>query len=226
MVTVYNNTMDFSGVDWENFTPGEELVILLREEIPESEFTELELPPAVIGASDEEYWDWAFAGYALDYNNEMDEGYRPGSPYAAFVTAISSPLTREDVELVPPGDDGVRYVNIHVLWRCIAPEKYEEWEYKLKLVLDDGLGHETVWEGDTPYASEGYTYLAAFPVPEREGYTFTGWYNEDGEKVEFLTYFDFFANPHLVETEDGSYMDADWDHHIPVELTAGWKKNP
>ena len=125
---------------------------------------------------------------------------------------------------MPPGDDGVRYVNIHVLWRSIAPEKYEEWEYKLKLVLDDGMGHETAWEGDTPYASEGYTYLAAYPVPERAGYTFTGWYNEDGEKVEFLTYFDFFANAHLVETEDGSYMDADWDHPITVKLTAGWKK--
>ena len=94
----------------------------------------------------------------------------------------------------------------------------------LALRLEDGQGGSTLWDAETPFASEGMSYLAAFPVPEREGWRFTGWYDADGAPVEALTYFDFYENKRWVASGDGGYWDADWDKPVTVTLYAGWEK--
>ena len=215
LIVVFNNEYYFDGEGWGPR-------ILLQEVVRESEFTDMELPAPAIDYDD---YSWVPAGYVIDYNYDEDPNYDPTSEIEPFVVVLeSNVLTRADVERIPRNPDGHRYIFIHVMWRCIAPEQYENWEYKLKLILYDGYDARTVWEGDTPYASMGHTYLAAFPVPEREGYEFTGWYDAEGNRVDFLTYFDFFENKRLVTDEYGTYWDADWDKHIEVELTAGWRK--
>lgn len=222
LVTVFNNTFDLAGIDWANYTPGEELRVLLRETVPEAEFKDVALPEAVVDA-DDEYWNYDFAGFVLHFNGQFDPGYAPGSETEPFVRLLGDTLTRADVETVPPGVDGIRYVNIHAMWRSRLDPDVDP--VKLLLLLDDGMGNVTKRDGDTPYASEGYTYLAAYPVPEREGYRFLGWYDAEGERVESVSYFDYFENAHLVVQEDGSsYMDADWNHPRPVTLTARWEK--
>jgi len=213
LVTVYNNTFDFTNVDWDNFSEEDVLRILLREEIPEKDFTSLTLPEPEPDADDPD-WDYEFAGYVLHYGNEFDAGFDPTSRVAPFARAVGETLTREQVEWVPPGADGVRYVNVHVLWRSGAEPG------EMALILSDGLGHTERYDPVTPYASEGYAYLAAYPAPEREGYVFTGWYDAEGNPVEFVSYFDFFDE---IKGDDG-YLDYDWQHPHPVTLTAGWEK--
>lgn len=218
VLTVYNNTFDFTGIDWSNFTPGDELKVLLQQEIADAEFTPVTLPAAEPD-EDDSSWKYEFTGWALHYNADFDNGYDASSAVEAFIRPVGDVITREDVEAVPPAADGTRYVNVHAMW-CAGPSD----DPLLALLLDDGMGNATLYEGETPYASEGFTYLAAFPVPERVGYRFTGWYDGDGNKVEYLTYFEFYENPRLVETETSSYWDADWDHPVTVTLTAGWEK--
>ena len=58
-----------------------------------------------------------------------------------------------------------------------------------------------------------------FPVPEREGYSFAGWYNEAGELVEFVSYYDFFDPLPNAQTRE----DRDWEHPHSIRLTAHWK---
>ncbi len=192
---------------------GDEFVILLRETIPEAEFTEFALPYDEVP----EFYDpFVFCGFALHCGNRFDPGFVPGMD--SFVVVLGDVLTREDVERIPVSDDGVRYVNIHTMWRDEDELITDPSQYGLPLTLDDGMGNTTVVEAKTPLASEGYTYLAVFPVPEREGYAFTGWYDPDGNRVDYVTFFQFFRE---IETEWG--IDYDWMNPILITLTAGWE---
>ena len=159
-----------------------------------------------------------FVGFILHYGNEFDEGFVPG--IRPFTVVLGDALTREDVERVPVSEDGVRYVNIHVMWRDEDELITDPSQYGLALTLDDGIGNQTIVEAKNPLFSEGYTYLEIFPVPEREGYTFTGWYDEDGNRVYYVTFFQFYNE---IETEWGP--DYDWQNPRSVILTAGWQKN-
>ena len=209
VLTVYNNSFDIESADDPVFPY---LKILAHETIPESEFSEFTLPEPFDPDSD----DFDAVGFVLHYNSEFDIGYEPDMAGMEFVRKLGPVLTREDVEAVPPAADGNRYVNIHVLWLCNLDERP-----KLEVILNLGNGEDMLFEGDQPFASEGYFYLAAVPDPEREGYTFTGWYNKEGRKVDFISYYDFF--PLLPGAQ--SREDRDWEHPQPVELDAGWKKN-
>ena len=118
------------------------------------------------------------------------------------------------MERIPPSEDGVRYVNIHAMWILEDPENT-----KNQIIFHDG---ETEWSygAETAAASEGFTYLAAFDVPEKEGFEFMGWYDEEGNKVEMLDYYVFFDG---VQNPDGSWT-YDWYNPHPVHLYARWKE--
>ena len=74
---------------------------------------------------------------------------------------------------------------------------------------------------DSPIASEGYLYLCNYPVPEREGLVFDGWYDDDGKRVEMLVcYFSFVP---MLRNADGSFAGYDWGSYVPVHLTAHWR---
>lgn len=218
-ITVYNDTTTYefpSPVD-----AGGYLTVLARETVPEAEFTEYALPEAL---SPEGY---DFAGWVIHVNNPMDlsaEGdlfgeYNGDPPPEAllegsFAFPVNGSLTREDVERVPPGADGVRYVNVHAVW--IRRETREP-----LLFLDDGEGKVSAYGMELPLASEGYLYLCNYPVPEREGLVFEGWYDGSGNKVELLVcYFSFVP---ILENEDGSFGGYDWGSLVPVHLTAHWR---
>ena len=209
VLTVYNNTFDMNASDDPDFPY---LKILAHITLPEEGFGSYELPEPYDVEGDE----FAAVGYVLHYNSEFDYGYDPEMADLEFASKVGSILTKADVEQVPPSADGNRYVNIHVLWRCIADRMP-----KLEVILNLGNGDDWLYEGDQPFASEGYFYLAGVPEPEREGYTFTGWYDETGRKVDFISYYDFF--PLLPNAQ--SREDRDWEHQQPVELDAGWVKN-
>ena len=209
VITVYNNTFDMSAQDDPDFPY---LKILLHTTIPEAEFGGLTLPEPYDVPGD----DFDAVGYVLHYNSEFDYGYDPSRDDLAFARRQGSLLLKEDVELVPPADDGNRYINIHVLWKSNSDQIP-----KMEVILDLGDGDDWLYEGDQPFASEGYFYLAQVPDPEREGYTFTGWYDSEGNKVEYISYYDFF--PLLPNAQ--SREDRDWNTIESVILHAGWKKN-
>ncbi len=209
-ITVFG---DMINMDFLMTGEGEELVTFLQETIPESEFTEFPLPYDMVPES---YDPFVFRGFFLHYGSQFDPGFVPGSK--SFVVVLEDVLTREDVERVPPNDDGVRYVNIHVMWKDEDEFITDPSQYGMPLTLDDGMGHQTIVEAKNPLFSEGFTCLAIFPVPEREGYTFTGWYDEDGKRVEVVNYFQFYDE---YESEWGVTM-----YEVkPYVLTAGWEPN-
>ena len=208
-LTVYNNSFDMDAADDPDFPY---VSILMHEMISEPDWEDMDLPAAKFVGD-----DWEVAGYVLHYNAEYDYGYDSTSSVAPFVHVLAGGrLTREDIELVPPDSSGARYVNVHVMWTPLR-----NYDFKMRLELDpnDGSGDVEVYEADQPFASEGYTYLAAFQTPEREGYTFTGWYDEEGNKVEYISYYDFF--PLLPDAT--SNEDRDWSNPITIRLKAGWK---
>ena len=209
VITVFNNTFDQAFADDPDFPW---IYVLLRGTYAESAFTGLELPEPY----DVEGDDFDAVGYVLHYNSEFDPGYDESKADEQFTIKLGSTLTVEDVEKVPPSADGNRYINIHVLWAC-----NNDGIPKMEVILNLGNGDDWLYEGDQPFASEGYFYLAQVPEPEREGYTFTGWYDKTGRKVEFISYYDFF--PALPDAQ--SREDRDWSNPQAVELDAGWVKN-
>ena len=200
VITVYNDVFDPEN-NWENR-------VLLQQTVSERDFTELTLPAA------EPVEGFEAVGYALHYGNPGDEGYDGTADLDGYARMVSNPLTAEELTWVPVSSDGVRYVNIHVLWRYTGQQ-----EYALPLVLDDGMGNQTQYDASTPLASGGCTYLSAYPVPEREGYVFTGWYDENGERVDYIYALVFYP---VLYDENGEFMDYDWRNPKTVTLYAGW----
>lgn len=200
VITVYNDVFDPEN-NWENR-------VLLQQTVSERDFTELTLPAA------EPVEGFEAVGYALHYGKPDDEGYDRASDLGGYARTVSDPLTAEELTWVPVSSDGVRYVNIHVLWRYTGQQ-----EYPLPLVLDDGMGNQTQYDATTPFASGGCTYLSAYPVPEREGYVFTGWYDENGERVDYIYALVFYP---VLYDENGEFMDYDWRNPKTVTLYAGW----
>ena len=200
VITVYHDVFDPEN-NWENR-------VLLQQTVSERDFTELTLPAA------EPVEGFEAVGYALHYGNPGDEGYDGTADLDGYARMVSNPLTAEELTWVPVSSDGVRYVNIHVLWRYTGQQ-----EYALPLVLDDGMGNQTQYDASTPLASGGCTYLSAYPVPEREGYVFTGWYDENGERVDYIYALVFYP---VLYDENGEFMDYDWRNPKTVTLYAGW----
>lgn len=222
IVTVYNDTFDF-----EVPSPVEEedgRTILAQFETNEADFDSFLLPSALTPAG------YDFAGWVIHVNNPMDLGsntnlfmeYNGDPPVDVLIAEdsyafqIGGVLTRQDVERVPPTEDGVRYVNIHASWIYRNPTD-------LRLYLQDGMGGETAYGMDSPAASEGFLYLCTYPIPQREGYEFDGWYDWEGNRVELLmSFFSFTATSY---DADGSFLGYDWSESGKEEvyLTAHWK---
>lgn len=220
-ITVYNDTDNYtvpSKVETDSY-----LTILAVDTIPEAEFESYVLPSA---------WTpdgYDFAGWVIHVNNPFDlsseedifstfngdpppEALTEGSTYAFRVYGT---LTRDDVERIPPSEDGVRYVNVHAVW---IKEDIDE----PLLYLDNGAGELTAYSMETPLASEGYIYLCNYPVsapgPDLE---FDGWYDSEGNQVELLVSYFSFVN--AIYNADGSFAGYDWGNYEPVYLTAHWK---
>ena len=80
--------------------------------------------------------------------------------------------------------------------------------------------------------SDGWAYLDAYPVPTREGYTFTGWY--DSEEAAAADLFSEEAtqgrlcviHPHEFYQEDPDSLEGvDWSKPITRHVYAGWQED-
>ena len=220
VITVYNDTM---AADVPSPVPVEDdpRTILFVDAMPESDFTEFALPSALAPEG------FSFAGWAvhvhnpLDFDSDVDLFVYGGDPPVdvliapdSYVFPVSGTLTKEDVERVPPSDDGIRYVNVHAVWIEDDPET-------VQLYLDDGFGNVTGYGQNSPIYSEGFLYLCNYPVPEHEGLVFDGWYDENGSRVDMLV--SYFSFTPMVCNADGSFAGYDWANKGAVTLTAHWK---
>ena len=219
-ITVYNDTLIYdipSTIETESY-----VTILALDTMPESEFESYALPSA---------WGldgYEFGGWVVHVNNPMDlsaggdvfSEYGGDPPPEAllgedsFVFRIYGTLTRDDIERVPPSDDGVRYVNVHAVWI------QRETDNPL-LFLDDGAGNITGYGMESPIASEGYLYLCNYPAPNSAGREFDGWYDANGNRVDLLC--SFFSFSPVLRNPDGSFAGYDWTNYEPIYLTAHWK---
>lgn len=189
-ITVHNSSFDVNSADYN--------LVLYQTEIAEAEFTGLTLPEPV------EIQGFVFLGYVLDTRSNQ-EGQ------ARYCT-LTQDLTVEDVERVKPNEDGVRLVKVYAAWH--AADSPEPW---MPLTLDGNGGTPTVaYDATDPLASGGTVFVCAYPVPERAGYQFAGWYREadgSGTPVDSISALDFFE-----EDEEGIH----WDRSIPITLYARW----
>ena len=221
VLTVYNDTTTFdvpSPVQVED-SP---LTVLWAGGMPEEGFTEYALPEPIVPDG------YRFAGWVVQVGNPFDFGsdtdlfeqYEGDPPVSELITEgvyafpVGDPLTKADVERVPPREDGVRYVNVHATW--IKEEVSDP-----RLFLDDGMGNVTAYDMIVPLASEGYLFLCNYPVPERPGYVFDGWYDENGSRVDLLVcYFSFTP---MEYDSAGNFTGYNWNEKSTVTLTAHWK---
>ncbi len=220
VITVYNDSLTF---DVPSPVPTDDyMTILASETISEADFTEYPLPSALTPDG------YDFTGWVVHVGNPFDNGsdvdlfgdYMGDPPVELLLSEdnyafpVYGVLTKEDIARIPPSADGNRYVNVHATW--IAQNVSDP-----RLYLDDGSGNVTAYSMDHPAASEGYLYLCNYPVPERDGMTFDGWYDEDGNKVELLV--SFFSFTPMLYNEDGSFAGYDWNASKTVKLTAHWR---
>lgn len=169
---------------------------LMEQTVQESTFTELALPEAPV------YEGYSVQGYVITFDN--------------VAVNVGFSLTLDELQLVPVREeDQIRHVSVHPIW--LVNEGVNNWEYAPVVTLDSGDTTVSL-PLDLPLASGGTFYVCAI-VPEREGYTFAGWYDEQDNLVYSL-----FAGDLFTQTgEDGS---IDWKKPTNVTLTAKWVKNP
>jgi len=221
VISVFNDTTVFEFPDFATAEDGYR-TLLDSVTIPEAEFEYYDVPSA---------WTpngYDFLGWAIHVGNPLDpggnietiQGYNGDPPVEAMIPDGSfafrtyGRLSREDVERVPPSEDGNRYVNLHAVWTMHVPESP-------RLILADGMGGSTAYDMMVPMASEGYLYLCNYPTPLREGYEFDGWYDENGNRVDMLVcYFSFTP---VVYDSEGNFAGYDWNGEETVILTARWK---
>lgn len=233
-LTVYNDTLTF---DYASLVddPGW-VTILVKTQLSAADFTDYELPLPLVPVG------YRGTGYVVFFGSPFDNGYDAYGDYGGLVTEppeltedfsgempveffISKrmfafpvnglTLTKEMVERVPIAEDGVRYVNVHATWAITTatPEFYVE--------LDDGQGSVTSYPVAHPLASEGFFYTLTFPQPETPiGYFFDGWYDESGNRVDYLM--DYFSFTPYLYDENGKYVDYDWGSPKTVRLIAHW----
>ncbi|MDO4487685.1 MAG: hypothetical protein Q4B67_01145 [Eubacteriales bacterium] len=204
VVSVYGDYFDF-----EVFANP----VVYEETFDEATFTELTLPE--FG----EYEGASVIGYAVEYSENSADysgiGYNPDT--APFAFDVGMTLTLDEVQLVPVWEeDGMRHVIVHPV--LVTNEGYDGWPTAPKVTLSDGE-KSVEYRIDLPLASSGTLYVCSM-VPERDGYTFAGYYNEDDEIVYFVHAGDQFKDYKPGTTE------IDWFKPTDVTLTAKWVKKP
>ncbi|MDW2797977.1 InlB B-repeat-containing protein, partial [Clostridium boliviensis] len=83
-------------------------------------------------------------------------------------------------------DEDHNIINPHTIFRpdsgAAGYTYHAEWKansYKIRFVYIDADGKQKVVEIDRDY----FMQLGTLPLPEKPGYTFAGWFNESGEKI-------------------------------------------
>ncbi len=194
-------SMNLGGRGYDN-------AVLADETFDADSFTEYALPP--LPTQD----GYTALGYVLFADSSMhyleDLYFELAQPYAVGSVALDGVVTADDLGVVPLNDAGVREAEVHTVW-----------------LSDSGSYVLECYDGDEPIASypvafpmdsETLIYLAAFPKPEREGLIFNGWCNALGNRIDAVTYFDFFEPLNPAPTLE----DRNWRKPIPCKVYATW----
>ena len=204
-LTVYSNIAPWTVPEDEY--PGE---ILFEDTFDAASFTEAELPtlPTLTNYTPYGYVLLSYDGlaYLVDlYENNGENPHIIGS-----VALSGNRLTADDLHIVPKSIEDIYQTNVYAVWLAKEPNRFHLEFYDEELFGDYYVGYL--------YDSAGLVYLAPFPRPEREGLTFAGWCDKDGNMIDAVTYFDFF--PVIPPAE--SMEDRDWKHPIPCRVFACW----
>lgn len=180
--------------------PGQEQeAVLLDETYSWAAFTGITIPQPEAQAG------YRFLGYALIHRDLRDEW---------LSLPVGDALSRGTAAACRPDDTGTIQIRILGVWTAEGGERSF-----LPLTLDAGAAGSAQYDASGPMLSGTTVYLAAYPVPERPGWRFTGWYREpeSGEPVLWLQASAFYAQ------RDG---ETDWRTQTPVTLYAHWTPGP
>ncbi len=181
--------------------------VLADEMIDGATFEGYRLPPLP------EQEGYEALGYVLASSSGtayIDSLYRgEAKPHPIGTVALGEVLTADDLGIVPQNIEGVYEAEIHVVWLM------KESQFHLEFYDGDLFGDYYI---GFPVYSEGLCYLAPFPKPEREGKTFVGWCDADGNMIDAVTYYDFFEKLPDAETLE----DRNWKRPVPCRVYACW----
>ncbi len=187
---------------------GYEIAVLDYGTFDAETFTEYKLPPLP------EREGYTAVGYVLlaesgfDYFNGL---YFDGvQPHTIGSVALGDTLKAQDLGIVPQNADGVRQVEIHTVWT------EDNGKFAIEFYDGDTLFNKA--DAGFPTQSDGLVYLAAFPTPEHEGLIFNGWYDSTGNKIDAVTWFDFYPT----KPDAKSLEDRDWQKNMPCRLYASY----
>lgn len=198
-LTVYNDSFDSASRDNK---------VLMNDFVFESLFLQgysYDMPPH------EPVDGYVFMGWTVYYDKEVSSG--------PLLGMLGDSLNPYNICYIKPdfGSGSSRSIEIHAAWRHDGIG-----DYPYLLVLDANGGtiekkSSMTYDAKGPMGSATNVYLCAYPTPEREGYTFTGWYTEadGGDGTTRLLGMDFY------EKNGNEY---DWSHTKTITLYAGWEK--
>lgn len=225
-ILVYNDSFDEKHFQQSGL--GEYNLLLAEETFVESYFTEggSYTLPSYEKAQEENGYE--FLGWAAYYKKKKADG-------GPKLVLLPDMLTEENLLCFAPAD-GVREVEIHAAWRTAesgdGTQTGSNMTNTLILQAQGGLieGEESItYNAATPLASAGAVYLCAYPVPVREGYTFTGWFEtpeageKDGTGTEAFQSVERLYATAFYEKDEGA-AEPDWSAPKSIVLYAGWKK--
>lgn len=225
-ILVYNDSFDEKHFQQSGL--GEYNLLLAEETFAESYFTEggSYTLPSYEKAQEENGYE--FLGWAAYYKKKKADG-------GPKLVLLPDTLTEENLLCFAPAD-GVREVEIHAAWRMAGngdgTQTGSNMTNTLILQAQGGLieGEESItYNAATPLASAGAVYLCAYPVPVREGYTFTGWFEtpgageEKGTGAEAAQSVERLYATAFYEKDEGA-AEPDWSAPKSIVLYAGWKK--
>lgn len=225
-ILVYNDSFDEKHFQQSGL--GEYNLLLAEETFAESYFTEGGgyTLPSYEKAQEENGYE--FLGWAAYYKKKKADG-------GPKLVLLPDTLTEENLLCFAPAD-GVREVEIHAAWRMAGngdgTQMGSNMTNTLILQAQGGLieGEESItYNAVTPLASAGAVYLCAYPVPVREGYTFTGWFEtpeageKDGTGTEAFQSVERLNATAFYEKDEGA-AEPDWSAPKSIVLYAGWKK--
>lgn len=125
----------------------------------------------------------------------------------------------DDIRSRTPDENGDIRITVNAVWRAVTDNGM-----RFMLTLDanggaiDGDRSKTV-NTYGPLMSGTNTYPAAYGTPQRDGYTFIGWFTDaecSGEPVKTVPAASFFAV--------NASGEPDWSAPVTVTLYAGWAK--
>lgn len=212
-IVVYNDSFNTDTENFNNYN-----LILADVTYDEEYFANgevYEMPPYVevsyIGVeSDFVFMDW------VAYISNRKKGVAP------VVEVVGNSINAAVLEKIKP-NDGVREVAVHAAWR--TKEAATQSNMAMMLVLDGNGGtiegkNSVIYNAGAPLGSAAYVYPCAYPVPVREGYSFTGWYEKKNDNTAPVG--DISAGTFFECDDTGEIL---WNNGKTVTLYAGWEKD-